>query len=282
MASALQLSRMSRRACLGPIFPSTPSSTKVSNARRTAVLGQALWEPPLQLQSMPIFRPHFAMTSFARIPSPCGWKWRSAWKTANVSAGNDQPLLPRLPRPTTLAEAARRLADQTGRDEERCRSQLQAMLMMMSRPAGERGGSGDRAFLAFKLHRFISGAGHVYSTLHASSRRRVTLDGQRFDPRDPEARLYATFFCRNCGQEYHPVTLGDDGGISRAIPRPIDETPLEDADGADQAGYLMPEPESDPDYAFSGEAEDYPDDWVERETAASACACEAIGDLLPP
>ena len=166
-------------------------------------------------------------------------------------------------RPTTLAEAARRLADQTGRDEERCRSQLQAMLMMMSRPAGERGGSGDRAFLAFKLHRFISGAGHVYSTLHASSRRRVTLDGQRFDPRDPEARLYATFFCRNCGQEYHPVTLGDDGGISRAIPRPIDETPLEDADGADQAGYLMPEPESDPDYAFSGEAEDYPDDWVE-------------------
>ena len=39
------------------------------------------------------------------------------------------------------------------------------MLMLMSRPASERGGAGDRAFLAFKLHRFISGAGHVYATL---------------------------------------------------------------------------------------------------------------------
>jgi hypothetical protein len=39
--------------------------------------------------------------------------------------------------PTTLAEAANRLAAQTGRDEGRCRTQLQAMLMMMSRPASE-------------------------------------------------------------------------------------------------------------------------------------------------
>jgi hypothetical protein len=33
--------------------------------------------------------------------------------------------------------------------------------MLASRPAHERGGVGDRAFLAFKLHRFISGAGRV-------------------------------------------------------------------------------------------------------------------------
>ena len=84
-------------------------------------------------------------------------------------------------------------------------SQLQAMLMLMSRPASERGGAGDRAFMAFKLHRFISGAGHVYATLRGAGQRRVTLDGQRFDPEDPDARLYATFFCRNCGQEHHPV-----------------------------------------------------------------------------
>jgi hypothetical protein len=29
----------------------------------------------------------------------------------------------------------------------------------MSWPAEERGGTGDRAFMAFKLHRFLSGAG---------------------------------------------------------------------------------------------------------------------------
>jgi len=57
--------------------------------------------------------------------------------------------------------ASNRPANQTGRGEERCRTQLQAMLMMMSRPASERGGKGERAFLAFKLHRFISGAGRV-------------------------------------------------------------------------------------------------------------------------
>jgi len=73
------------------------------------------------------------------------------------------------------------------------------MLMMMSRPASELGGTGERAFLAFKLHRFFSGAGHVYATLRGPAHRWVTLDGQRFDPQDPEARLYAIFFCRNCG-----------------------------------------------------------------------------------
>ena len=101
--------------------------------------------------------------------------------------------------------------------------------MMMSRPASERGGVGERAFLAFKLHRFISGAGHVYATLRGPGQRRVTLDGQRFDPQDPDARLYATFFCRNCGQEHHPVVLVEDGGVTRVLPRPIDEAPLDDA-----------------------------------------------------
>jgi ATP-dependent helicase YprA (DUF1998 family) len=49
--------------------------------------------------------------------------------------------------PVTLAHAAKRLADQTGCDEARCRLQLQAFLMLASRPAHERGGNGDRAFL---------------------------------------------------------------------------------------------------------------------------------------
>jgi hypothetical protein len=166
-------------------------------------------------------------------------------------------------RPTTLAEAAKRLAAQTRRGEARCGSQLQAMLMMMSRPASERGGVGERAFLAFKLHRFISGAGHAYATLRGPGLRRVTLDGQRFDPQDPDARLYATFFCRNCGQEHHPVVLLEDSGVTRILPRPIDEAPLEDPEEGEQSGYLMPEPQDDADYRFTGALEDYPEDWLE-------------------
>jgi Lhr-like helicase len=185
----------------------------------------------------------------------------AVWIELEIGLQDGQQL--RRRRPTTLAEAAKRLADQTGRGVERCRAQLQVMLMMMSRPASERGGVGERAFLAFKLHRFISGAGHVYATLRGPGHRRVTLDGQRFDPQDPDARLYATFFCRNCGQEHHPVVLAQDGGAPRVLPRPIDETPLDETEEGEQAGYLMPEPEGDADYAFTGALEDYPEEWLE-------------------
>jgi superfamily II DNA/RNA helicase len=167
--------------------------------------------------------------------------------------------------PVTLANAAKRLADQTGSDEGRCRSQLQAFLMLASRPAHERGGNGDGAFLPFKLHRFVSGAGHVYVSLRGSGQRRVTLDGQLFDPEDQTARLYATFFCRNCGQEYHPVVLTVEDGVQYVLPREIDDTPLDDADGAERSGYLMPEPENDAEFTFKGELEDFPEDWVELD-----------------
>jgi hypothetical protein len=137
--------------------------------------------------------------------------------------------------------------------------------MLASRPAHERGGNGDRAFLPFKLHRFISGAGHVYATLRGSGQRRVTLDGQRFDPEDQGARLYATFFCRNCGQEYHPVVIAVEDGIHRVLPRDIDDTPLDDPDSAERPGYLMPEPENDAEFTFKGELEDFPEDWLELD-----------------
>jgi RAD3-like DEAD/DEAH box helicase len=159
----------------------------------------------------------------------------AVWIELEIGLEDGQRLSRR--KPITIAEAATRLSEQIGRDEARCRSQLQNMLILMSKPASERGGAGDRAFMAFKLHRFLSGAGHVYATLRSAPHRRVTLDGQRFDPGDEEARLYPTFFCRSCGQEHHPVILiGDDGGTRRVLPRDIDETPLDDPDSAEKAG----------------------------------------------
>lgn len=175
---------------------------------------------------------------------------------------NDGQRLARQP-PTTIEEASRALAEETGRPIDRCRAQLQLLLTIMSRPADERGGTGDRAFLAFKLHRFFSGAGFAYATLRKPGERRIGLDGQKNDPDDEKARLYPTFFCRSCGQEFHPVTVVNDEGARRAIPRPIDEPPLEDRDDEDEAGYLMPEPVNDSDYTFSGAVTDYPEDWVE-------------------
>jgi ATP-dependent helicase YprA (DUF1998 family) len=83
----------------------------------------------------------------------------AVWIELEIGLADGQRLIRR--RPTTIAEAAQRLAESTGRDVERCRAQLETMLTLMSQPASERGGIGDRAFLAFKLHRFVSGAGHV-------------------------------------------------------------------------------------------------------------------------
>ena len=143
----------------------------------------------------------------------------SIWIELEVGLKEGQRLTRRPP--LTIQEAAAKLADATGQDTARCRAQIEGMLTMMSRPSSERGGSGERAFLAFKLHRFIAGAGFVYATLKGQGDRRVTLDGQRFDPSDPVSRLYPTFFCRTCGQEFHPVVLTDEDGAHLALPRPL-------------------------------------------------------------
>src|SRR5271165_341590 len=123
--------------------------------------------------------------------------------------------------PTTLADAARRLGEETGKPTDLCGAKLQSMLTLMSRPETERCGEGERSFLAFKLHRFISGAGHAYATVRPEGQRRLS-----FDPDDPEARLFPTYFCRSCGQEYHSVTLTAAGGATQVLLRSIDDEPL--------------------------------------------------------
>jgi Lhr-like helicase len=185
----------------------------------------------------------------------------SVWIELEIGLEDAQHLIRRPP--ITLSAAAEKLAAQTGCDFSRCLTQLQAMLILMSKPASERGGTGDRAFLAFKLHQFFSGAGLLYATLREPNQRRVTLDGQLFHPEDTEARLYPTFFCRNCGQEHHPIVLTEQEGYRKALPRSIDEPPLDDEDRNDQAGYLMPEPIGDIDFMFDGTPEQYPEDWLD-------------------
>ncbi len=185
----------------------------------------------------------------------------AVWLELEVGLDDRQLLTRRVP--STLTEAAARLASQIGWEPAVCRARLEAHLTMMSRPAEQRGGHGERAFMAFKLNHFVSGAGHVHATLHAPGERRVTLDGQQFDPGDGRSRLYPTFFCRNCGQEHHPVTLNTVGGQHGVVARSIDETPIEDEAEDERAGYLMPAPLRDDAYSFNDEPEDYPEEWTE-------------------
>ena len=84
-------------------------------------------------------------------------------------------------RPLTLVEAAQSLATDSGRDVGVCREALRALLLKSSLTEQDRTGRLDaspRSFFAFKLHQFISGAGHAYATLEGVGTGTV-LDIQR-------------------------------------------------------------------------------------------------------
>lgn len=165
--------------------------------------------------------------------------------------------------PTTLSDSAHRLSEATGIDKVRCAERLKLMLTLMSEPEANRGGPGEKAFMAFKMHQFLSGAGFAYSTAHSEGGRRITVEGQRNDPEDPDAFLYPTFFCRECGQDYLCVSLEDVAGRQFATPRTIDEEPVESGDEEVNAGYLLLEPDNDPEFQFDGSPETYPEDWTD-------------------
>ncbi len=181
---------------------------------------------------------------------------------SELALGLDDRKALRRRRPVAFGTAADVLAQETGLSAEHCRGALEVFLTRASLPENARGGSGSRAFLAFKLHRFIAGSGEVYTTLKRAPRN-VFLEGQLNDPGDPPARLYPTRFCRACGQEFHVVALTRTAGREVFVARDIDDTPLEAQPDADQAGYLTPVSAGDGDYEFDGEPDTYPEDWQE-------------------
>lgn len=182
---------------------------------------------------------------------------------AELALGIDDRLQFKRKKPIPFGDAVALLADDSGVDLERCRETLEAFLTRVSLPEKERGGEGDNAFLAFKLHRFISGAGDVFTTLTGRPRK-VLFDGQLEDPDNPGHRLYPTRFCRSCGHEYHVVTKLEQDGQAHFVPRNIDDTPLESEEDDNVAGYLCPAPDDDPDFAFTGEITGYPESWREE------------------
>lgn len=180
-----------------------------------------------------------------------------------LALGLDDGLELKRKKPIPFDEAVTLLAKDSGVDKEQCRKFLEDFLTRVSLPEHERGGDGDTAFLAFKLHRFISGAGDVFTTLTAQPRA-VLFDGQLEDPENPGNRLYPTRFCRACGHEYHVVTKVEDEGRTHFVPRNIDDTPLESQDDDDVAGYLCPISDSDREFDFNGNLDSYPESWIEE------------------
>ncbi len=110
----------------------------------------------------------------------------------------------------TVTDAAGRLSAEAGRPEAACAKVLRELLLVSSVPERLRtsnAGASQSSFYSFKLHQFISGAGHTYMTMEPPGTRKVTVDGQQFLPGHADKRLYAVHFCRECGHEYYPVRL---------------------------------------------------------------------------
>ncbi|RVJ45859.1 DEAD/DEAH box helicase [Sinorhizobium medicae] len=183
----------------------------------------------------------------------------AVWAELAIGLEDGQELKRKKPIP--FEKAVDLLSVDSGVDVETSRTGLENFLTRVSLPEKERGGANQGAFLAFKLHRFIAGAGEIFTTL-ADRPRRVLFEGQLEDPAAPGHRLYPTRFCRECGQEFHVVTKTEDSDGVLFLPRNIDDIPLENEE-VDVAGYLTPAGEGDPDYAFTGEVESYPEDWRE-------------------
>ena len=160
-----------------------------------------------------------------------------------------------------------------------CRNALRALLLVSSVPEHARTSNpegSDKSFFAFKLHQFISGAGHAYGTIEPPGTRTVTVDGQQFLPGHAEKRLYAVHFCRECGHEYHPVRLVQQDGTMVFLARDIDDAPPTREDDAERDGheneifgFLTPHPPNDSDFTFADRDEDYPETWLDFDAGGN-------------
>ena len=180
----------------------------------------------------------------------------ATWVERNLGLEERDGRIVRISRPLTLVKASKRLAESSGLDDVRCRKYLENLLLAAYQSRNE----GDRSFFAFRLHQFISGAWHAYSTLEAEGTRYLTLHGQRFKPGDRRRPLYSLSFCRSCGQEYLPVWAQLISKQPRAF-EPRDLSDRSNDDGDIQYGYLMP----DSSGMFDAAEKDsrYPEEWLD-------------------
>lgn len=167
---------------------------------------------------------------------------------------------PRRASPMTLRDASKRLAKDAQCNEDLASVALQRFLIAAHDVVTTQG----QTPFAFKLHQFISGPGKVHTTLEPQNIRHVTLDAQRFAPgRQAEgALLYPAHFCRDCGQEYHPVWRSEEGRVQYS-PREIDDITADD--NADlRFGFLCPRNHR---LQYQGRLEDLPELWLDLSRA---------------
>lgn len=182
------------------------------------------------------------------------------WVELNLGIELSSHEAPRRAKPVTLKVASQQLAQDAECSEEFARDGLQRFLVAAHSVRTEQG----RAPFAFKLHQFISGPGKVHTTLEPINSRQMTLDAQRFAPgRQAESVfLYPAHFCRDCGQEYHPVWRSEQGRV-QFNPREIDDITADDNEDV-RFGFLCPRNDGQ---LYRGLLEDLPESWLDLTRA---------------
>jgi len=180
----------------------------------------------------------------------------AVWVELNLGLHLPEGGRPERARPISLTTAAEKLAVDAAVEVESARKALMGFFEAAQHVQTPDG----RSLFAFKLHQFISGAGKVLCTLEPSGKRTITLDAQRFAPgrQDQKVFLYSAHFCRDCGQEYHPIWYNE-RQAPHFTPREIDDTTGDEHDEL-TPGFLAPRRE---DQEFQGEITDYPDAWLD-------------------
>ena len=225
------------------------------------VIGETLERVTNQTKNVDAVKPYLKASLGQKIYS---WKNYESFKddplaiwvelTLGIELSSDEP--PRRAKPMTLKDAAQRLSEDASCEIDFARLGLQEFLVAAHEVKTEQG----RPPFAFKLHQFISGPGKVLATLEPAGVRYITLDAQRFAPgRQQEGtRLYPVHFCRDCGQEYHPVWLSGQAHQEYS-PREIDDISSDEDEDA-RYGFLCPQSSGQ---TFSGLLEDLPESWIE-------------------
>ncbi len=177
------------------------------------------------------------------------------WSELTLGLSIDGENAPQRARPLSLSDAATKLANDAQVSETEAKQSLQSFLLAAQSLQTSEG----RSPFAFKLHQFISGPGGVFSTLEPTGERVITLDAQRFAPgrQSEKVFLFNTHFCRECGQEYHPV-WSDGSNVPNITPRLIDDVSSNE-EGV-TFGFLAPIRK---DQEFKGDILDYPDPWID-------------------
>jgi superfamily II DNA/RNA helicase/very-short-patch-repair endonuclease len=180
----------------------------------------------------------------------------AAWVELNLGLENEDGKWVRIRRPKTLAQAAEKLASETGASPEACAEYLIRFLLLAYDTRDAEG----RPLFAFRLHQFIAGAGDLFATLEPEGQRYLTVNGQQYQPGARDNLLFNTAFCRECGQEYHPVwatTVNKE--VQHIEPRELRDRSNDDDDV--QFGFFMPDSEGG--WQPEPVVDAYPEEWLE-------------------